>query len=149
MMRLLLYSAILAFSWSATAHACDTVANATPASTCVVLEREGVRGLWFNLETGNGLRKAKLLVPELTLQVDLKQSKIDAREFQLKSYKEVLDLKTKIQKEQQKAVALLTKQEREAREALDAWYRSPVLWFSAGLVVSTVSVVAVWSVFSK
>ena len=138
MRRLLLCSAILVCSWPATAHACDTVATATPGSTCVVLERESVRGLWFDLGTGNGLRKAKLLVPELKLQTGLLESKLEARDFQLESYRSVLKLKNGIQKEQQRAIGLLTKQERQAREALDAWYRSPVLWFAVGVVVPIV-----------
>jgi hypothetical protein len=102
----------------------------------VVLPREGIRGLWYDLATANKLRKASLLVPELESQLKLQVEKVTVRDFQLNGYREAYDLQLEIQAQQQDAIALLTKQEREAREALHVWYRSPTLWFTVGVVVS-------------
>jgi len=51
------------------AFACDTIENATLDSSCVVMAREGQRGVWFSLSEAERLRKASLIVPELQLQI--------------------------------------------------------------------------------
>lgn len=131
------------------ARACDTVATATVESTCVVMEREGARGVWFALETADELRKYKLEVPELRLQIRSYEQIARAREVQVKTYLDVIALKDSAIKTAEDNMEAFTRQAREAREAerearaeLGAWYRSPALWFAVGGILVTGIVVA-------
>lgn len=136
--RLLLCSAIAVCSWASPAFACDTAATATPESTCVVQAHEGTPGVWFELETANALRKAKLTVPELSIQLTELELKLSTREWQLDRYREVVKLKDRTIATQTQSVEIHARREREAREALDAWHRSPLLWTGVGAVVASV-----------
>jgi len=143
---------LLAFSWQAltpAARACDTVATATVESTCVVMEREGARGVWFVLETADELRKYKLEVPELRLQIRSYEQMAAAREVQVHTYLDVITLKDSAIKTAEDNMGAFARQAREAREAerkardeLGAWYRSPALWAAIGGILVTGIVVA-------
>lgn len=130
----------------ASALDCVTAANATPASDCVVLERDGARGVWFDLKTADELRKAKLSFPELQLQIGALEQRGAVRDWQLERYLEVISLKQEALSEMDKGLAAQVriarearKGEREAVEALHAWYNQPSLWFASGVVVSVVA----------
>lgn len=68
MMTLLVCSLLLVSSGLAHAE-CVTADEATPESTCVVMAREGVRGVWFSLAEAEAIRRMRLELPELRLQV--------------------------------------------------------------------------------
>lgn len=148
-------SAILIFELlvAAPANACDTAATATKASMCVVMSRDGVRGVWYELKTANELRetrdKFKLEVPELKLQIRLGDRRNSVRDFQLESYREVVAIKDGSIKLAQDSMVAFARTAREAREAereaveeLNAWYRSQVLWMGIGASVVTIIVVS-------
>lgn len=144
MMRLLLCSAILVCSRASQALACDTVVTATPKSTCVVMEREGSRGLWFSLAAADELRRYKLEAPELRLQIRSYEQMARVREVQVKTYLDVIALKDSTIKTAETNMEAFTRQAREAREAereardeLNAWYRSPALWAAVGGILVT------------
>ena len=139
-MKWLACLAILACSWPSTAHACDTVATATPESSCVVLQREGVPGVWFSLGEADRLRKAHLELPELRLQIDKYEGLRDVQDYRIKAYVEVIALKDASLKSAVGNMDAFARRTRKAEEALDAWYRSPILWtgIGAGLVTGLV-----------
>lgn len=150
MMKWLVCLATLVCSLSASlpAHAmdCVTAANATPASECVVLEQNGVRGVWFELKIADELRKAKLSFPELQLQIGALEQRGAVRDWQLERYLEVISLKQEALSEMDKGLAAQVRIAREARdgerkavERLHAWYNQPSLWFGAGVVVTLVA----------
>lgn len=153
MMRLLICLVILACNCApAVAFACDNSSEATPDSACVVLDREGVKGVWFRLDRADELRRVHLEVPELRLQIKGLEQRGAARDFQLKNYREVVQLKQQSIDKAMANMGAFAKQAREAREgeqdamdALHAWYRSPVLWagIGAGIVVGIVVALAV------
>ena len=131
------------------ARACDTMATATAESTCVVMEREGARGVWFALETADELRKCKLEAPELRLQIRSYEQMALAREVQVKTYLDVIELKDSAIKTAEGSMGAFARQAREAREVerkardeLGAWYRSPALWAALGGILVTGIVVA-------
>ncbi len=122
---------------------CVTEVAATSDSSCVVLTRDGVRGVWFSLEEAESIREMKLIMPELTLQLSSFERIAVINEKRIEGYQEITY-------EQQKMIELLQMQlntatEREAhlRENTKAWYRSPALWLSVGVIVSTAAYVAI------
>ena len=131
----------LACSTSATpAWGCDVYSSRTPDSTCVVMELDERSGVWFDLETADGLRKLKLEYPELKkLLKDYKRSE-SLGKFQAERYREAWTLTRGVVADLQKSQRLYVRQAREAREARNAaiqernvWYRSPVLWTGVGM----------------
>ena len=136
MMKWLLFSLLLACSFPSIAQACDTAETATPESTCVVLKREGILGVWFDLATADVYRKLKLEVPELRIQITTLETKAATRESQLGEYHEIVRLKDDSLKVAANSMDVFARRARKAEEALDAWYRSPALWFALGAVTT-------------
>ncbi len=113
------------------ASACDTAATATADSTCVVLARDGYRGVWFDLATANALRIDHDKVPPLEkLAADTKAA-LDLRSAQSGQ------LSAAYAAEQTAQVAAMKAYEKAQAEAdaAHAWYRSPLLWFGVGAVL--------------
>ena len=133
---LLLCLVILACSAPNIARACDTPSEATAESTCVVLKRDEIPGVWFNLATADDLRKLKLEMPELRLQVTGLEAKIITRDSQLTDYREVVRLKDVSLATSDKNMKAFSRRARKAEAALDAWYRSPYLWAGIGAVTT-------------
>jgi len=124
------------------ALACDTVDTATLKSTCVVMPVQGRPGVWFDLATADELRRLKLEVPELRLQVE-KFSLIETRrEAQVQALLEAGSLRREAAEMLKASIDASVKDAREARqeaadarEELAAWYRSPWLWGVTGAVL--------------
>lgn len=144
-MKLRNFLAILVFSLSfalvnlpSKAFACDTIENATLESTCVVMAREGQRGVWFSLSEAERLRKASLIVPELQLQIKkFEQSEIE-KNSEISNLREALKLQKESTTTLESTIETYVKETRkakksaqEAHDELDAWYRS--WWFLTGL----------------
>lgn len=136
MMKLLL-SLLVAVSSLSTAHADDTPA---PPKVMVL---DGVTGTWFRAES---VKRFLLIDTQLTLAnetikkqaslLDLANQEIDLT-IQLKDNAlEVGDLTSK-------QLGHEVERRQSAESSRDSWLRSPVLWFSVGVVLaSTVFVVA-------
>lgn len=147
MKRLLRCLTVAVCSWLAlhsVASACDTAATATPASTCVVMKHLDTPGVWFELKTADELRRFKLEIPELRLQLDAFTQRVAIRDEQLKLYTEVITLKDSalgVANDSMAAFARTAREaqedERKARAELDAWYRSPIIPFLAGVATVT------------
>lgn len=128
------------------ALACDTVDTATLKSTCVVMPIQGRPGVWFDLATADELRRLKLEVPELRLQVE-KFSLIEMRrEAQVQALLEAGSLRREAADMLKASIdhsvkdARLARQEAaDAREELGAWYRSPWLWGVTGAVLGALA----------
>lgn len=124
------------------AAACDTVENAGLDSTCVVMPFQGRQGVWFDVSTADELRRLRLQVPELQLQLeDFNQIEL-IRESQLDSMRQAVSLQQGANELLKKTVMANVRDAREAREdaaeareELNAWYRSPWLWSVAGAVL--------------
>jgi len=143
---ILAFSIIILVVLQSKALACDTIETATLTSTCVVMDFNNVKGVWFQLEEANNLRVAKLLVPELKLQIE-KQEKIEEnRVLEIQYLNRALDLQKKSTSELQNNVNTYAKMARESheeavhlRESLSAWYRSPWLWGAMGIAIGAVT----------
>jgi hypothetical protein len=129
---------------------CVAALHATAQSECVVIERAGVRGIWFQLAVADELRRAKIANSEYQLQVALLEQRAGLRDWQLAQYMDVINLKQEAVTELERGLEAQVSLAREAREAekraeaeLSAWYRQPALWFAAGLVVSSVTMALV------
>lgn len=138
-------SLFLALCAPVTAAACDTVQTATLQSTCVVMPVQGRPGVWFDLSTADELRRLKLEVPELRLQVENYAAIEKRREAQVASLMEANILRREAADMLKVSIDFAVKDAREsrqeaadAREELGAWYRSPWMWGAAGAVLGGV-----------
>lgn len=134
-----------------TAFGCDTVETSTLKSTCVVMEREGHRGVWFSLDRAQVLRAGSLELPQLRLQIETYERLEGKRAGQVTQL-------TAANTERKAAMAFLqstivahvadTRRAREdaarAREELDRWYRSPWVWFGAGIASGAFAAVLIF-----
>ncbi|MGD9749360.1 MAG: hypothetical protein AB7W59_00030 [Acidimicrobiia bacterium] len=134
--------AVLACSLPASAQ-CVVEAEATPASTCVVMPRAGVRGVWFILEEADRLRRAHLEVPELRLQVERLESLADIEASRAGQYREAAELRLENTRALEGQLEEALRREAAARAEAGAWYREPALWFTLGAVVATAVLVAI------
>ena len=144
MRKLLAFSLILACSASARpALGCETFDARTSESTCVVMPLDERKGVWFDLETADGLRKLKLEVPELRALVKDYERSRKLYKFQAERYREAWALSSGVVSDLHASQLLHVRAAREAREERDAaraetgaWYRSPILWAGAGVTVT-------------
>lgn len=125
------------------AMACETADDAKPDSECVVMEREGVRGVWFNLPAATEIARLKESVPVLQEQIEKLEEIGVIRGDQAVLYARAAAGMAETLKEERTATAVIVKAKRRAlkerdaaREELGAWYRSPWLWFGAGVAVT-------------
>lgn len=128
------------------AAACDTVQTATVESTCVVMPLEGRAGAWFDLATADQLRRLKLEVPELRLQLEKYDLVEKRREAQVQALLESVALRREAADLLKASVDGAVKQAREgrqeaaeAREELGAWYRNPWMWGALGAILGGVA----------
>jgi len=144
MKKLLLLSLLLGSElYAGLAHAeCVTQAQATPTSTCVVYALNGVPGVWFSLSEADNIRRDRLELPELRLQVSRLERAMELQDRRVEFYREAnTELSEAITLLQTQIEQGLTREDRLRRQLL-AWYRSPVLWLSAGILVTTVTYVS-------
>ena len=64
-------------------HACDTEKTATPDSTCVITERNGRKGVWYDIDTADNMRKEYVAAPMIRNLLD--QYKQHASTLQLRA----------------------------------------------------------------
>lgn len=139
---MLAFSLTLVSDRLATAE-CVEAQNATPESTCVVMMREGVRGVWFSLGEADNIRRMRLELPELRLQNASLERALRISESRIVAYQEANTLR------QEALIALQARfdesleRETQLRQQLGVWYRSPSLWLSVGMVLTTVAYIAV------
>lgn len=146
MKKLLACLLILACNVATQANAqCVTLVEATLESTCVVMPRDGVRGVWFDLATADTLRRAHSLVPELQLQVDRWTSVARLRDAQIDDLRAAATLRAEALMIARSELEESLRREQRAREALNKPRRSPLLWAVIGAVVGGATVAALAS----
>lgn len=140
----------LAAVGSPRACACDEGARARPDSPCVVVSRQGVRGVWFRLAEADELRKAKLLVPQLSLQIQQYSDLDKKRTEQVTALKGALAARTAandaLKLEVGKAVQAASAAQAEAmaaREELGRWWRSGFVWLTVGALAGALAGIAI------
>jgi len=140
---------VLAVS-SPVARACDTAASARPDSECVVLDRQGAKGVWFQLATADALRVSHRLIPELRLQLE-KYSEMDAKHTEeVEALRGALALRQAASDALKLELEASAKEAREAQETaaaaqqeLDRWWRSPIIWLSVGALAGALAGIAI------
>lgn len=125
------------------AAACDTMKSATEASTCVVLPHKGNKGVWYGLLEANYLRKLKLEVPELKLQIEKSEKLEKKSEKELSLLRDSLQLRKEVISGLKASIGAHVKDASQARKEaaqaradLNRWYRSPLFLMSVGAVVT-------------
>jgi hypothetical protein len=133
-----LVAAMLAVS-SSRARACDTEAGAGPESSCVVTKFRGAPGVWFRLAESQELLAKVRLVPELALQVQKYSDMEMATTAEITALRGALDAEkaanaklTAATVASQKEASAAQADAAQARQELDRWWRSPVIWLAIG-----------------
>jgi outer membrane murein-binding lipoprotein Lpp len=132
------------------ARACETTTTARPDSTCVVLDRQGAKGVWFQLALADELRTSHQLIPELRLQLE-KYSEADRKQTdEVAALRGALTLRQLATDQLKAEVDAATKEARAAqddataaRQELDRWWRSPFLWLSVGALAGALVGIAI------
>jgi hypothetical protein len=107
----------------------------------VVTARGGRRGLWFQLELGDQLRREHLEVGELRLQIEHHESMAAVQAERVRLYNESIDMERRANESLRGLLDDSQRREAEAFERAHAWHRSPQLWFALGAVLSTTVIV--------
>lgn len=140
-LKWLLFLAVLASSANARADCVET-SEATAQSTCVVYTLNGVRGVWFRLDVADEVRRIRLEVPELRLQVTRLTGIDEVQTARVEMYREAATERREALTLAEAQIDAGLRREHALREEVTAWYRAPALWFAIGVVVTAGSGVA-------
>lgn len=129
---------------------CDKEANARPDSTCVLMARQGVKGMWFRLAEANELRKMSLTTEQLSLQIQQYSDLDKARAREVAALNGALAsraaandaLKAEVAKAVQAASAAQA-DATAARKELDQWWRSGFVWLAVGALAGALAGIAI------
>lgn len=122
--------------------ACDTEGDATPASACVVMERDGQRGVWLRMSEADALRRLRLEVPELRLQVERLGMVAEIQTERVAAYREAGELRRDALAQSRIQLEASLGREHHLWTRLHAWSRSPAFWLAMGIVITAVGLVA-------
>jgi len=122
---------------------CVPLEKATLKDTCVVMARGDVTGVWFELKVADELRKLKLEVPELRFQVQKLEAQVDVEQRRVKLFQEAAQLRAEALAQSEKLTDSVLAKSAKVQEESAAWYRSPVLWFAVGVVVTSAAVIGI------
>ncbi len=133
----------LALLSSTTAHAdCVVETEATPEATCVVMARAGQRGIWFRLAEADTLRRLRLEVPELRLQITSLEQIAVIQAERVTLYREANQERRSALEQSTTQLDASLGREHQLRGELNVWYRAPALWFAVGVVITAAAIVA-------
>jgi hypothetical protein len=138
----LVYLIFLVFSFPAFAE-CVTQENSNQDSTCVVTELNGVRGIWFNLEESEKIRHDRLELHEVHLQLEHLERLVVLQEQRIEFYLEIINQKNISFDLLSIELDELLNRHNKLKISSGKWYRNPIFWFSAGVVVTSATCVII------
>lgn len=104
---------------------------------------EGEEGIWFPVESGRKLFKD---VSDLKLQKEKNKQlvkKLSIMDLNLSLFKDNLLLEKEVTKRALESARESEKRANAAEDKLNAWHRSPVIWFAVGVLVAAATTVTV------
>jgi chromosome segregation ATPase len=133
------------FTNSSIAHAECIVegADAAPLPECVVMKRGTQRGVWFSLKSASVLEQNTQKLPELKKQVTELEAETTGYVKQIELYKGAVKETVAVNSSLTAENEALQHQVIEAQSSRDAWYRSPWLWFGAGVATTVATAFAI------
>lgn len=111
-------------------------AEAAGSGEPVLIEHEGVRGMFFPMA---GARFILCQIRELELrrsEISIMGREASALGLQIELTERQLELANEAREHISEALERSEERAREAEDRVDAWYRSPFLWFTVGAVVT-------------
>jgi len=105
-------------------------------------ELDGARGMWFPRPTAECMLGRLTQLGELVPYVRLLEERLTLDDERNALQARRVALAAEEAHVAEAALEAALRRAREAEEALDAWYRSPLLWFAVGVVVTIVLEVA-------
>ena len=109
----------------------------------MVMARNGVRGVWFSLAEADAIRRMRLEVPELRLQINRLERMTEVQGERIDLYRNATDLRAEAMRLLQAQLDASLDRETRLRRQMGAWYRSPALWLTVGVLVTTAAYVAI------
>jgi hypothetical protein len=120
---------------------CFVELDAPDDAACVVTRWKERAGVWFDLNSAERIRQLEEEAPHLRDQALLLETTVALREEQIRLYVDALQQHEQSSEEHRRVRELLERETLEARtrqleeeRRSNAWYRSPILWFSVGVV---------------
>ena len=117
---------------------CVPVSQATPDSSCVVLARDGQRGVWLSLSEADRRSLETEALAAVRVALEKQRTLTSLRESEAKLWQRAAT-ERKAQADAAGAEATAARSDaakaQAALEASGAWYRSPWVWLGAGLVL--------------
>lgn len=118
-------------------------ANAAPLPECVVMKHGTQRGVWFALKSASVLEQNTRKLPELQKQVSELEAEAAAQVRQIELFKGVVRETVGANSSLTAENEALQRQVLDAQSSRDAWYRSPWLWFGAGVATTVATAFAI------
>jgi len=106
------------------------------------MPRGEARGVWFDLATADALRRFRLEVPELRLQIASLERAAEVQTERVALYRESTELRASAVAQSETQLEASLRREHQLRAELSAWYRSPALWFAVGILVASGAAIA-------
>lgn len=105
------------------------------------IEHDGALGIWFHASVARCLLDAVSELPLIRQRVSLLSERLRIRDDQMTAHRRANALADEAIDRATSEIDRALRSRRHAEERLNVWWRSPVLWFAVGIIV-TGSVIA-------
>jgi hypothetical protein len=123
----------LFLTWSTVAHGEEAQSEGPRRAT---VEVNGVTGIWFRADVAREMLADLSELPLVRTRVQLLEGRLEIRDDQITSLRSVIELSQAAEERAVNALDEAVQARRAAEDARDAWYRSPVLWTSVGMIIA-------------
>ncbi len=139
------YVVLLALLWAAPAQAQELdlstelrlpCAPETALNRSAVLEHEGDAGVWYHLEVMRCMIGRLKALPRMAVELEQWEVRAAGSEALERSLTRRGDLAVEESEVARGALTAAVRARRRAEEDMYVWYRSPILWFAVGMVVT-------------
>jgi hypothetical protein len=155
----MLKSLIVSTSFFVASLLCSPVQAARDTTKAFEFEVEGVAGVWMPsamaklaLASAEELAVQKVVIAEQSALIAIKDERLGIKDQRILQVKEALQLSIQAEERTKAVVEAAVRGQREAEEALDAWYRSPGFLLSLGglgVIVIEVGAILLFTQVSK
>jgi len=123
----------LFLTWSTVAHGEEAQPEGPRRAT---VEVNGVTGIWFRADVAREMLADLTELPLVRTRVQLLEGRLEIRDDQISSLRSVVELSQAAEERAVNALDEAVQARRAAEDARDAWYRSPILWTSVGMIIA-------------
>lgn len=111
-----------------------------PGERRAVVEHQGAPGFWFRRDVALTMLCELRVLEQLRARVSLLESKLQLRDDQVERWGAMYALAVQGETRALAVVEAAQQEATRARDRVDAWYRHPILWVVAGILLGGVAV---------